>query len=141
MSKAGAQPALRFPPAFPGPPNPEAPTRLLLEASPELQKKYLVPLVKAEKTMCFALTEPDAGSDAQAIRTRAVRDGDHYVLNGRKHFITNGAGADFAIVFAVTDPDKRAAGGITALIVARDTPGSSVGKLQKPMAGDTNQAA
>ncbi|MGH7899986.1 MAG: acyl-CoA dehydrogenase family protein, partial [Candidatus Binatia bacterium] len=122
-----------------GPPNPEAPTPLLLKTTPELQKKYLVPLVKAEKTMCFALTEPDAGSDAQAIRTRAVRDGDHYVLNGRKHFITNGGGADFAIVFAVTDPELKAGGGITALIVDRDTPGYLVGKRQKTMAGDTNQ--
>lgn len=122
-----------------GPPNPEAPTPLLLNTTPELQKKYLVPLVKAEKTMCFALTEPDAGSDAQAIRTRAVRDGDHYVLNGRKHFITNGANADFAVVFAVTDPEKRAAGGITALIVERNYPGYVVGKRQKTLAGTTDQ--
>ena len=122
-----------------GPPNPEAPTPLLLNTPPELQKKYLVPLVKAEKTMCFALTEPDAGSDAQAIRTRAVRDGDHFVLNGRKHFITNGADADFAVVFAVTDPELRAAGGITAFIVERDSPGYNVGKRQKTLAGTTNQ--
>ena len=122
-----------------GPPNPEAPTPLLLDTPPELQKKYLVPLVKAQKTMCFALTEPDAGSDAQAIRTRAVRDGDHFVLNGRKHFITNGGNADFAVVFAVTDPELRAAGGITAFIVERNTPGYIVGKRQKTLAGDTNQ--
>ncbi|MGH2829101.1 MAG: acyl-CoA dehydrogenase family protein [Actinomycetota bacterium] len=123
-----------------GPPSPEAPTPLLLEASPELQKRYLVPLVKAEKTMCFALTEPDAGSDAQAIRTHAVRDGDHYVITGVKHFITNGAKADFAIVFAVTDGEKRAQGGITAFIVDRDSPGFRVGKMQKTMVGDSNQA-
>ena len=122
-----------------GPPNPEAPTPLLLKTPPELQKKYLVPLIKAEKTMCFALTEPDAGSDAQAIRTKAVRDGDHFVLNGRKHFITNGANADFAVVFAVTDPEKKAAGGITAFIVERDYPGYTVGKRQKTLAGETNQ--
>ena len=139
LVEALGQSGLRFGSYVLGPPNPEAPTPLLLDTSPELQKKYLVPLVKGETTMCFALTEPDAGSDAQAIRTRAVRDGDHYVLNGRKHFITNGAGADFAIVFAVTDPEKRAAGGITAVIVDRDTPGYSVGKRQKTMAGDTNQ--
>jgi acyl-CoA dehydrogenase len=123
-----------------GPPMPEAPTPLLLEAAPELQKKYLVPLVKAEKTMCFALTEPDAGSDAQSIRTRAVRDGDHFVLNGTKHFITNAAHADFAVVFAVTDPEKRAHGGITAFIVERDTPGYKVGKRQRTMAGESNQS-
>jgi acyl-CoA dehydrogenase len=137
LIEAGAQTGLRFAYFVLGPPNPEAPTPLLLDTSPELQKKYLVPLVKAEKTMCFALTEPDAGSDAQAIRTRAVRDGDHFVLNGVKHFITNGAGADFAVVFAVTDPDKKAAGGITAFIVDRDL--YKVGKRQKTIAGDTNQ--
>jgi len=134
-----AQTGLRFGTFVLGPPNPEAPTKLLLECTPEQQKRYLVPLVKAEKTMCFALTEPDAGSDAQAIRTRAVRDGDHFVLNGRKHFITNGAHADFAVVFAVTDPEKKAQGGITAFIVERGTPGFSIGKHQKTMAGETNQ--
>ncbi len=139
LIEAGAQSGLRFAYFVLGPPNPEAPTPLLLDTPPELQKKYLVPLVKAEKTMCFALTEPDAGSDAQAIRTKAVRDGDHFVLNGRKHFITNGAGADFAVVFAVTDAEKKAAGGITAFIVDRDTPGYIVGKRQKTIAGDTNQ--
>ena len=139
LVEAGGQSGLRFTTYVLGPPNPETPTPLLLDTPPELQKKYLVPLVKAEKTMCFALTEPDAGSDAQSIRTKAVRDGDHFVINGRKHFITNGAGADFAIVFAVTDSDKRAQGGITAFIVERDTPGYVVGKRQKTMAGDTNQ--
>jgi len=139
LIEAGAQSGYRFAAAVLGPPNPEAPTPLLLDTPPELQKKYLVPLVKAEKTMCFALTEPDAGSDAQAIRTRAVRDGDHFILNGRKHFITNGGNADFAVVFAVTDPEKRAGGGITAFIVERDTPGYIVGKRQKTLAGDTNQ--
>lgn len=98
-----------------------------------------MPLVKGETSMCFALTEPDAGSDAQAIRTSARRDGDHFIINGTKHFITNGADADFAIVFAVTDAEKRANGGITAFIVDRDTPGFTVGKRQKTMAGDTNQ--
>ena len=139
LVEAGAREGLRFGTFVLGPPNPEAPTRLLLEASPELQKKYLLPLVKAETSMCFALTEPDAGSDAQAIRTKAVRDGDHFVLNGRKHFITNGAAADFALVFAVTDAEKRANGGITCFIVDKGTPGFSVGKRQKTMAGETNQ--
>lgn len=139
LVEAGAQTGMRFAQFALGPPNPEAPTRILLEASPELQKKYLVPLVKGETSMCFALTEPDAGSDAQAIRTSARRDGDHFIINGTKHFITNGADADFAIVFAVTDAEKRANGGITAFIVDRDTPGFTVGKRQKTMAGDTNQ--
>ena len=139
LVEAGAQTGMRFAQAVLGPPNPEAPTKLLLEGTPEQQKKYLVPLVKAETSMCFALTEPDAGSDAQAIRTSAVRDGDHFVLNGTKHFITNGARADIAIVFAVTDAAKRANGGITAFIVEKGSPGFSVGKKQRTMAGDTNQ--
>ena len=139
LVEEGGRSGLRFATFVLGPPNPEAPTPLLLDCPPELQKTYLVPLVKAEKTMCFALTEPEAGSDAQSIRTRAIRDGDHWVLNGVKHFITNGANADFAIVFAVTDPEKKAQGGITAFIVDKGTPGFSVGKRQRTMAGETNQ--
>jgi acyl-CoA dehydrogenase len=103
-----------------GPPNPEAPTPLLLDLPDHLRDVYLAPLVTGEKTMCFALTEPEAGSDAQAIRTRAVRDGDTWVLDGTKHYITNGDEADFAVVFAVTDAEKRAHGGITAFVVPRD---------------------
>ncbi|HVE64154.1 MAG TPA: acyl-CoA dehydrogenase family protein [Mycobacteriales bacterium] len=111
-----------------GPPNPEAPTPLLLELPEHLWAVYLLPLVRGEQSMCFALTEPEAGSDAQAIRTSAVRDGDHWVLNGLKHYITNGDKADFAVVFAVTDKDKRAAGGITAFVVPKDQ--YTVGKKQ-----------
>ena len=103
-----------------GPPNPEAPTPLLLELPEHLHDTYLKPLMTADATMCFALTEPEAGSDAQSIRTRAVRDGDSWVLNGTKHYITNGDRADFAVVFAVTDAEKRAHGGITAFVVPRD---------------------
>ncbi len=102
------------------PPNPEAPSPLLLDLPKHLWDTYLTPLVRGEKTMCFALTEPEAGSDAQAIKTRATRTGDGWRIEGRKHFITNGERADFAVVFAVTDPEKRAAGGITAFVVPRD---------------------
>jgi acyl-CoA dehydrogenase len=102
-----------------GPPNPEAPTPLLLDLPKHLWETYLTPLVRGEQTMCFALTEPEAGSDAQAIKTRAVRDGDDWVITGRKHYITNADRADFAVVFAVNDPEKRAAGGITAFVVPR----------------------
>ncbi len=102
-----------------GPPNPQAPTPLLLDLPRHLWDTYLTPLVRGEQTMCFALTEPEAGSDAQAITTRAERDGDEWVLNGRKHYITNADRADFAVVFAVTDAAKRAAGGITAFAVPR----------------------
>ena len=112
---------------------PEGPTGLLLNGTDEQKKRYLVPLISAEKSMCFALTEPDAGSDAQSIRTTAVQDGDHWVLNGTKHFITNGKHADFALVFAANDREKKAQGGITAFIVEKDTPGFSVGRAQRGM--------
>lgn len=106
-----------------GPPNPEAPTPLLLDLPRHLWDTYLTPLVRGEQTMCFALTEPEAGSDAQSIKTRAVRDGPGgaggWVITGRKHYITNADRADFAVVFAVNDPEKRAAGGITAFVVPR----------------------
>ena len=112
---------------------PEGPTGLLLNGTAEQKKKYLMPLVAAETSMCFALTEPDAGSDAQNIKTSAVKDGEHWILNGTKHFITNGKHADFALVFAANDRSKKAQGGITAFIVEKDTPGFSVGRAQRGM--------
>ena len=87
----------------------------------------------ADKLTCFALTEPEAGSDATRISTRAERTGDGWTLNGRKHFITAGDAADFALVFAVTDPEKGARGGITAFLVDADTPGYSVTRTQATM--------
>ncbi len=112
---------------------PEGPTGLLLNATDEQKKQYLVPLISAERSMCFALTEPEAGSDAQSIRTTAVRDRDSWILNGTKHFITNGKHADFALVFAANDRAKKAQGGITAFIVEAETPGFSVGRAQRGM--------
>jgi alkylation response protein AidB-like acyl-CoA dehydrogenase len=112
---------------------PEGPTGVLLAGTDEQKKKYLTPLITAEKSMCFALTEPDAGSDAQNIKTRAEKDGDEWVINGNKHFITNGKYADFALVFAVNDREKKAQGGITAFIVEKGTPGFQVGRAQKGM--------
>ena len=109
---------------------PEGPTGLLLHGTDEQKKRYLVPLISAEKSMCFALTEPDAGSDAQSIKTTATKDGDHWVINGRKHFITNGKHADFALVFAANDRSKKAQGGITAFLVEKGTPGFEVGRNQ-----------
>jgi acyl-CoA dehydrogenase len=140
LVEAGATTGLRFGTFVLGPPNPEAPTPLLMGLPPNLRDEVVPPLVRAERSMCFALTEPEAGSDAQAIRTTAVRDGEGWVLNGRKHYITNGAHADHAVVFAVTDRERRAAGGITAFLVPRGAPGFSVGKHQRTIAGDTNQA-
>ena len=112
---------------------PEGPTGVLLSGTDEQKKKYLMPLITAEKSMCFCLTEPDAGSDAQNIRTTATKDGGEWVLNGTKHFITNGKHADFALVFAANDRAKKAQGGITAFIVERGTPGFTVGRGQVGM--------
>jgi acyl-CoA dehydrogenase len=82
----------------------------------------------------MAITEPGAGSDAASITTTATRDGNDFVLNGRKHFISDGDIADYAIVMAVTDKEKRARGGITLFLVDKGTPGFSLGRVQ-PMMG------
>src|ERR671919_1154561 len=118
---------------------PEGPTGVLLAGTDEQKKKYLAPLITAEKSMCFALTEPDAGSDAQSIKTSAVKDGDQWILNGRKHFITNGKYADFALVFAVNDRDKKAQGGITAFIVEKGASGFEVARPQRGMVDGEGQ--
>ncbi len=119
------------------PPSPAGPSTTLLGLPRHLWPVYLEPVVRAQQTTCFALTEPEAGSDAQAISTRAVLDGDEWVIDGMKHYITNAEHADFAVVFAVTDPEKRAAGGITAFVVPRDR--YRVGRVQWTM-GDTHPA-
>jgi len=90
------------------------------------REEYLLPVISGEKTSCFAQTEADAGSDPAAMRTNAVRDGDDYVINGVKRFITGADEADFAQVFAVTDTEKRARGGITGFLVDMNTPGLKV---------------
>ncbi len=99
---------------------------LLKWADEEQKQKYLKPLAAGEKLGCFALTEPGAGSDAASLRTSARRDGDDYVLNGNKVFITNGTDADLALVFATVDPELKHKA-ITAFIVPADTPGYSHG--------------
>src|SRR5476651_1375351 len=90
---------------------------LYLDGSKELKTKYMEQLCAGEKLGCFALSEPAAGSDAANIQTAARKDGDSYVLNGVKHFITSGDIADYATVFAVTDKNLGARGGITAFWV------------------------
>lgn len=105
----------------------------ILKFGTEEQKKhYVTKLASGEYLGAFALTEPGAGSDAANLKTRAVKDGDYYVLNGSKIFITNGGFADTYIVFAVTDPDKGSKG-ISAFIVEKDTPGFEIGKREKKM--------
>ena len=111
-------------------PSVEGPSIILGDCNDDQKERYLEPLMRAEKEMCFALTEPEAGSDATKIRTRAEQKNGVYLLNGRKHFITHGAEADFALVFAVTDPEKRARGGITAFFVDKGTPGFEVSRIQ-----------
>jgi alkylation response protein AidB-like acyl-CoA dehydrogenase len=118
---------------------PEGPTGILLNGTDEQKKRYLMPLITAEKSMAFALTEPEAGSDAQNIRTSAQKVNGDWVISGRKHFITNGKNADFVIVFAANDREKRANGGITAFIVEKGTPGLTVGRGQMGMVAGEGQ--
>jgi alkylation response protein AidB-like acyl-CoA dehydrogenase len=105
------------------------------------KQQFLTPLASGQMLGAFALTEPQAGSDASSLKTRARRDGDHYVLNGSKQFITSGQNAGVVIVFAVTDPEagKR---GISAFIVPTDTPGYQVARVEDKLgqhASDTCQ--
>src|SRR6266545_4796024 len=93
---------------------------ILYVGTEEQKRRYLIPTIEGERRSCFAITEPDAGSDARNIRTRARRDGDEWVISGEKTFITGGNEADFVIVFAVTDPDKGADGGISCFLADRD---------------------
>ena len=116
------------------------PTPIYLDCTEGQREKYLMPLMAADKMTCFALTEPEAGSDATRIKTRAEKQNGEWVINGRKHFITGGDEADVALVFAVTDPEKRAKGGITAFFVDADTPGYSVSRMQRTMSPMQNPA-
>ncbi len=106
---------------------------IVLDGTPEQKQRYLSKLASGEWTGCFALTEPEAGSDAASIQTMAELRGDRWILNGRKHFITNGNISDVATVFAVTDRSKRARGGITAFIVEKTFPGFKVGTIERKM--------
>jgi acyl-CoA dehydrogenase len=98
---------------------------ILFSANDEQKEAYLLPTINGEKKSCFAITEPGAGSDARNIRTTAVRDGDEWVINGEKTFITGGDIADFCLVFAVTDKEKGADGGVTCFLADRDAGWSS----------------
>ena len=114
---------------------------LLQYGTAQQQRDFLSPLARGEKLAAFCLTEPQAGSDASGLKTRAERQGDSYVLNGTKQFITSGKNADLAIVFAVTDPaaGKR---GISAFVVPTETPGYRVASVETKMgqrASDTCQ--
>ena len=113
---------------------------LLKSASEYLKDTYLKPLASGDKLGCFCLTEPHAGSDAASLRTRAQKQGDDYLLNGTKAFITSGKNADVAIVFAVTDSQagKR---GISAFVVPTDNPGYQVGGVEQKMGQHASDTA
>jgi acyl-CoA dehydrogenase len=113
---------------------PEA-TPILYQLNEEQKKRYLIPVLEGKKRACFCLTEPDAGSDPSGLRTTAVREGDHYVINGYKRFISNALKADFAQVMATVDRSKRAHG-ITSFLVDMNTPGVQIVRTQPTMMDD-----
>ena len=108
-------------------------TGIVIDGTPAQKEKYLPRLASGELIGSFCLTEPEAGSDAASLRTTAVRDGDHYVLNGTKRFITNAPEAGLFTVMARTDPAAKGAGAISAFVVEAGTPGLSLGKTDRKM--------
>ncbi|MGK5079306.1 acyl-CoA dehydrogenase family protein [Janthinobacterium sp. HLX7-2] len=109
---------------------------ILLGLNEAQRKQYLTPVLEGTKRSCFAQTEPDAGSDPSAMRMRAVRTEDGYRITGIKRYITRAAVADFAIVMAVTDPEKGARGGISCFLIDMDAPGVKLASSEKMMMGD-----
>jgi acyl-CoA dehydrogenase len=109
---------------------------ILYTLTGELKEKYLMPVLRGEKKVCFAQTEPDAGSDPGGMRTSAVRDGNHYVINGVKRFITGADKASFMQLMAATDRTKGSHGGISCFLVDMDTPGVKVTTSYQTMMGD-----
>ncbi len=105
---------------------------VLLSGGEELKKKYLAPVARGEAMFSYALSEPEAGSDAAGMKTRAVRDGDHWVLNGTKMWITNAGVSEYYTVMAVTDPDKGARG-ISAFVVEKSDAGVSFGPKERKL--------
>ncbi|WP_407554747.1 acyl-CoA dehydrogenase family protein [Streptomyces sp. Pv4-95] len=105
---------------------------VILSGSEELKKKFLGPLAKGDAMFSYCLSEPDAGSDAAGMKTKAVRDGDHYILNGVKRWITNAGVSDYYTVMAVTDPEKRSKG-ISAFVVDKSDEGVSFGAPEKKL--------
>lgn len=107
---------------------------LVMHGTPEQRERYLRPAASFERIGTFSLSEPQAGSDAASQRTKAVRDGNYYVVNGAKNFISSGGVADFHLVFCVTDPDATPKHhGISCLLIDADTPGFSAGKPEEKL--------
>src|SRR5262249_5664736 len=109
---------------------------ILYSLQGEMKEKYLLPLLRGEKKACFAQTEPDAGSDPGSMRTTAVHDGDHYLINGVKRFITGAGNTDFMQLMVATDRAKGSRGGISCFIVDMDAPGVKLGACYETMMGD-----
>ncbi len=107
-------------------------TPIILFGNKEQKKKYLPPITSGEKLCAFALTEADAGSDVGNVNTKAVKDGDFYIINGTKQWITNGGVADIYVVIVVTQPGKGARG-LSAIIVDKESPGFSFGKEENKL--------
>src|SRR3954454_13106815 len=106
---------------------------IILSGTDEQRKHYLPRMASGEIISAFALTEPNAGSDTSALKVTARKDGNHYVLNGIKHFCTNGSTADVITVMAVTNVDRAAKDRVSTFIVERGTPGFKVSKIQETM--------
>ncbi|MBI4525009.1 MAG: acyl-CoA dehydrogenase family protein [Deltaproteobacteria bacterium] len=109
---------------------------LLFYCNEEQKERFLFPVLRGEKRVCFAQTEPDAGSDPASMRTRATQRGDYFALDGRKRFISGAGRSDFAQVMAVTDPQKGARGGITCFMVDMKSPGVLLERQWPTMMGD-----
>jgi acyl-CoA dehydrogenase len=103
----------------------------------EMRERYFLPTIRGERESCFAQTEPEAGSDPGAMRTTAVRDGDHYVINGTKRFISGADKADFVLLMAATDRAKGSHGGISCFVLDMDTPGVRLTTRYQTLTGET----
>src|SRR3954447_18330873 len=110
---------------------------ILYTLTGELKERYLLPVLRGEKKVAFAQTEPDAGSDPGGMRTTAVRDGDYYVINGTKRFITGADVSDIVILMAATDRSKGSRGGISCFVFDKDTPGVKLTTCFNTLTGET----
>jgi acyl-CoA dehydrogenase len=117
------------------------PIAIMRHGTPDQKERYLRGFSAGKYKAAFALTEPGGGSDPASMTTKAVRRGDKWVINGRKHFISGGHVADIVMVIAVTDAEKRARGGITAFLVDKGTPGFSVTRVDTTIASDAIKLA
>jgi acyl-CoA dehydrogenase len=117
------------------------PMAITRHGTPAQKEKFLRGFAAGKLKSAFALTEPEAGSDAASMKTRAEKRGDHWILNGRKHYISGGHVADVIMVMAVTDPEKRARGGITSFLLERGTPGFEVTRVDTTIATDAIKLA